>query len=308
MTHWPHLHTEMVGPGRTLLLKLKEPWLFDGEERFPSLGDMKARIQIGDFEELGRGLCIDGTVQLTEAVDPVYTTALVFPAALLAGARRRWLVVGGGDGATPREALRFRDTESVRLVDISRLVVERTQALIPSFWAGCQHDRRLEIVNADAGEVLRDMALRGEQVDILVYDLSDAGSEECNPFSTSPADPLYTEEAFALAARCLGPGGIFVAQLAELSPLRFEAHRRRRQALKKVFRHVYSYRTFIEPFGYVESFALASHHQGPWDPSRAERVEERLAELYTGSFADLYSAAWHEHLFTLPPSLLHRLG
>ena len=307
MIRWPHVHVEMVGPGRTLLLKLKDRWIFDGEEQFLALGGMKARIQIGDFEELGRGLVIDGIIQLTEAVDALYTTALVFPAALAAESRRRWLIVGGGDGATPREALRFRDTESVRLVDISRTVIERTQELIPSFWAGCQNDSRLEIVHHDAGEILREMADRGEQVDILLYDLSDPGNEACNPFSEFSADHLYTEETFRLAARCLCPGGVFAAQLAELSLLRFEDHRRHRQALKAVFRHVHSYRTFIDSFGYHESFIVASNQDGPWDPAQAQAVNERLAYVYTGDFSETWSAKWHEQLFALPPYLVKRL-
>jgi spermidine synthase len=307
MTSWPNVHVEMVGPGRTLLLKLRGPWVYDGEERFPALGDMTAHVQIGDFEELGRGLVINGTVQLTEVIDPVYTTALVFPPALLAGSRRRWLIVGGGDGAAPREALRFRDTESVRLVDISRMVIERTQELIPSFWAGCQRDPRLVIDASDAGKVLEGMADRGEQVDIVVYDLSDAGNAETNPFSESSDDHLYTEQAFRVAARCLAPGGVFVAQLAELSPVRFGDHVRYRDALKKVFGHVLSYRVFLEPFGYSESFVVASNREGPFGHSPPEPVEDRLARIYAGDFSAVYSSRWHEHLFALPPSLARRM-
>lgn len=305
MSDWPHTHVEMVSPARTLLLKQKGPWIFDGVERFPALGDLTARVQIGDFEELGRTLVIDGTVQITEVIDPLYTTALVFPAALLADSRKRWLIVGGGDGATPREALRFRDTESVQLVDISRMVIERTQELIPSFWAGCQHDPRLSIQLCDAWMVLKDMAARKEQVDILLYDLSDpgAGLEGCNPFTESSSDHLYTQHAFQTAAQCLAPGGIFVAQVAELSLLRYETHRNHRKALSRVFRHVHSYRTHIEPFGYSESWILASNREDAFHPTAQVDIDDRLAALYVGDGAGLYSAAWHNHLFTLPPPL-----
>lgn len=306
MTTWPHVHVEMVGPGRTLLLKREGPWLLDQEERFPPPLDLAARVQIGDFTEVGRGLVIDGTVQLTESVDALYTTALVFPAALCAASRARWLIVGGGDGATPREALRFRDAQAVRVVDISRLVVEQTQALIPSFWDGCQHDPRLRIEIRDAGAALREMAAAGEQVDVLVYDLSDPGNEEVNPYAESSADALYTEEAFRLAARCLRPGGVFVAQLAELSLLRYEDHLRHRKALQRAFRHVTSYRTPIEPFGYWESFVLASNQAGPWMPAQVD-VEETLARLYRGDLRQVYSAAWHQQLFLLHPALQQRI-
>jgi spermidine synthase len=308
MEPWPHTHVELVSDARRLLLRRGGPWIFEGEESFPTLGGLQSRIQIGDFDEVGRSLVIDGTVQLTEVIDPVYTTALVFPAALLAPSRRRWLIVGGGDGAAAREVLRFRDTESVRLVDVSRVVVEQTQALIPSFWAGCQHDPRLELLHRNATEVIGEMVASGDLVDVLVYDLSDPSTDDVTPFSESPADALYSEDAFRAAARCVRPGGVFVAQMAELSLLRWKAHARSRHLLSRIFRHVCSYRTHIEPFGYSESWILASDHEGCADPTRGIDVDGRLAELYAGDAAALYDAGWHQQLFTLPPWLRRSLS
>jgi spermidine synthase len=311
MTAWPHTHAEMVSAGRTLLMQRTGPWIFDAEETLPPPVSLTARVQIGDFEEFGRALLIDGTVQLTEVIDPIYTPALVFPAALLAGSRARWLIIGGGDGATAREALRFVDTEQVRMVDISRTVIEQTQALIPSFWAGCQRDPRLQVEIADAWAALRDLADTTERlgptagVDILIYDLSDPAAElqGCNPFAASAADALYSEAAFAMAARCLRPGGLFVAQLAELSVASYRAHLRRRQVLATAFAHVHSYSTHIEPFGYSESWVIASNGPRALHPTADIDVAARLAELYTGDATDLYSPAWHAHLFALPPPI-----
>lgn len=315
MTAWPHTHVEMISPGRTLLMKLRGPWILDQTEHHPAPVNMTSRIQIGDFEEFGRGLVIDGTVQLTEAIDPLYTGALVFPAALLADSRKRWLIIGGGDGATAREALRFRDTESVHLVDISRTVIEQTQALIPSFWSGCQHDSRLHIDVADALSALSALAQKTAHagpdagVDILVYDLSDPGDDlaGCNPFSESCADHLYTESAFRLAASCLRPGGIFVVQLAELSPTHYQDHLRRRDVIARAFRHVHSYAAHIEPFGYTESWVLASNAPSDFHPTQNVDIDARLAKLYVGDQQNIYSAAWHNHLFSLHPALAQRI-
>lgn len=302
----PPPHVELIGPGRTLLLRRGGRWLHDEVEELPVEGGARARIQIGDFVELGRGLVIDGTVQLTEAIDGLYTTALVFPAALSAPARRRWLIVGGGDGAAAREALRFRDTESVRVVDVSAVVVEQTQRLIPSFWAGCQRDPRLTIDRRDAAVALRELA-GGPPMDVVVYDLSDAGDDQRNPYASSSADRLYGDEAFALARRCLRAGGVFVGQMAELSHLSHDVHAQRRRALRGLYRAVHSYRTYLEPFGYWESFLIASDGER-WDPSDGRDVEARLGELYAGDAGELYSRRWHEHLFALHPQLARRLG
>lgn len=313
MTDWPHVHSEMISRGRTLLLKRTAPWLFDAQETLPPPVGLTSRVQIGDFEEFGRGLLIDGTVQLTEVSDPIYTPALVFPAALLAASRARWLIIGGGDGATAREALRFRDTEEVRMVDISRTVIEQTQALIPSFWAGCQRDPRLRIDIADAMAALHDVADAADRhgpaagVDILIYDLSDPANDlqGCNPFEASASDALYSEQAFRTAARGLRPGGLFVAQMAELSVASYRAHLQRRQVLARVFRHVHSYCAHIEPFGYSESWILASNSAAPFHPTAHVDVAARLTALYGGDAAGLYSPAWHAHLFALPPPIAH---
>jgi spermidine synthase len=140
----------------------------------------------------------------------------------------------------------------------------------------------------------------GSTVDVLLFDLTDPDP------TTSCAQDLYSEAAFSLAARCLGPGGVFVAQMQELSFLCWSEHRRHRQLLQKVFRHVFSYRVYVEFFGYWESFIIASNHPGTWSPLPADS-ESILQQCYAGPWDDGWSARWHEHLFTLPPQLDRRL-
>jgi spermidine synthase len=284
-------------------------WLFQGEESFSALGGMKQRTQIGEFSEFGRGLILDGQVQLAEAIDALYTTALVYPAALTAKSRANWLIVGGGDGAAAREALRFRDTEAVELVDISPMVIAQTQNLIPSFWASAQDDPRLRIECRDAWEVLRERVSRREPADIILFDLTDPHNADYTPYSESSADHLYTKDSFDLAAKILRPGGFFVAQVQELSVLRWQDHARLRRVLRESFRHVWSYRVFIEFFGYWESFLIASNDRDAVSPAGSEGdVEGTLDRFCTGNVRQLWSPPWHRHLFALPPSLVRDIA
>jgi spermidine synthase len=294
------VHVEEVGPGRRMEHRLRGPWLYDGVERLDALDGIPQRVQIGDFVEFGRGLVIDGEVQLAEGCDAAYTHALIWPAALRASSRRRWLIIGGGDGAAAREALRFTDTEEVLVVDVSRQVIEQTQGLIPSFWGGSQADPRLRVEVADGFALLRQFAAEGRKFDIIVFDLTDphpAGSESA----------LYSEEAFRSAADVLGPGGVFVAQLQELSALQWEPHRRQLENLRRVFRQVRSYRTQIEFFGYAQSFALACQEMSPWSSIPNEPVKTLLGAVYQGDWRPHWSQAWHEALFTLPPDFQAKL-
>lgn len=304
MDNWPYQHAERAGRGRSITHKLKSPWLFEGEEEFPELGGMKQTVQIGDFEDFGRGLVIDGMSQLAEAIEPAYTSALIFPAALTARSRSRWLIAGGGDGPAPREALAFEETERVKLVDISRMVIEKTQELVPSFWGGCQNDPRLD---NDPRDVFAFMRETDEKFDIIVSDLTDPEDEEYTPFSESTADRLYTEEGLRLFAKCLAPYGVFVMQAQELSMIRSAGHMRLRELVKRVFPLVYSYRIFIEFFGYWESFLVAAtgdayYHFGGYGFSRQSRKSLEFAR-YKGNLGAMWNHEVGESLFALPPAL-----
>ena len=303
---WPYWHLEKSGKGRAIAHRLEGPWLFEGEEVFPELGGMRQKVQIGDFTDFGRALVIDGMTQLPGGdLEGVYTSALIFPAAISAPSRRRWLIAGGGDGPAPREALSFHDTEHVKLVDISPMVIRETQRLIPNFWGGRQADPRLEIVTRDVFAVMREMAAAGEKVDILISDLVDLADEEYTPFQQgeSSGDHLYTPEGIRLFADCLTHDGVFVMQAQELSLIRYDGHLRLRRMLEKVFRRVYSYRVFIEFFGYWESFLIASNHGWAWAPVIVSHRYPAMREVYGGSLGGLYSPEVHEALFTLPPEL-----
>jgi spermidine synthase len=279
-------------------------WLFEGEETFPDLGGMKQRTQIGHFSEFGHGLVIDGQVQLAEAVDKLYTTALVFPAALAAKSRENWLIVGGGDGAACREALRFKDTRRVLLVDISPMVITETQRLIPSFWAGAQNDFRLQIECRDAWQVLREIVAAERAFDIILFDLTDPQNADFTPYSESSADHLYTRAAFDLAAQALRPGGVFVAQVQELSILRSQDHARLRNLLQLSFKRVWSYRVYVEFFGYWESFLLASNDSTLISAVPDSPIEGMLDEIYSENGRLIWSTDWHRSLFSLPPALV----
>lgn len=302
---WPHYHIERCGPGRKIILQMRGPWLFDGLEELSEFGGVKQSVRIGDFAELGKGLVIGGMSQLSEAVDPVYTSALVFPAATSVQSRKRWLIAGGGDGPAAREALRFADTTEVVLADPSLMVIAETQRFIPSFWGGCQSDPRLTVITRDAFSVMREMVASGRKFDVVVADLTDPKDEAYTPFSESTADHLYTLDGIQLFRDCLADGGVFVAQAQELSLIRWQGHARLRKLLENTFANVWSYRIFIEFFGYWESFLIASNEGWAWAP--VEPKVWPLEEIYRGQLGAHYSRLVQKSLFALPPLLDERI-
>src|SRR4029077_19859198 len=67
----------------------------------------------------GFQLFLNGHLQFSSADEYRYHEALVHPAMTLAGAARRGLILGGGDGLALREVLKNPSVEAVTLVDLA---------------------------------------------------------------------------------------------------------------------------------------------------------------------------------------------
>lgn len=310
---WEGFHAERAGLGRIILHRMSGPWVYEGEETFKELDGMKQWVRIGPFTDFGTSLVIDGMSQLPGGVlEGVYTSALIFPAALTAPSIERWLIAGGGDGPAAREALSFGPTKSVRLVDISPSVIAMTRLLMPEFWSGAHIDPRLTIERRDVFGVMREMVASGEKVNVVVSDLVDPADETYTPFTAgqSSGDHLYTPDAIRLFADCLTDDGVFVIQAQECSLVYSQGHRRLLRLIETVFPSVFSYRIFIEFFGYWEGFIVASKDP-TWSPFRmrkpAQDVDQGLDLWYRGRLREHYSGAVHSSLFALPPLLENRL-
>ncbi|MGL4554135.1 MAG: polyamine aminopropyltransferase [Gemmataceae bacterium] len=128
-----------------------------------------------------------------------YHEALAHPALLAARARRRVLILGGGDGLALREALRYPDVEAATLVDIDPEMTGLS-ARLPRLAALNGHaydDPRTAVVNADALVWLDRHA--GPPFDVVLIDFPDPHS-----FALGK---LYTTRFYRLLRRHLADGG-----------------------------------------------------------------------------------------------------
>src|SRR5207244_10231045 len=73
-------------------------------------------VELGDY---GRSLILDGKVQSTQADEFIYHEVLVHPAMLVHPDPKRVMVIGGGEGATPPEALGPPSVRRARRVDMA---------------------------------------------------------------------------------------------------------------------------------------------------------------------------------------------
>ena len=157
--------------------------------------------------DYGRVLLLDGKVMTTERDAPFYHEPLVHPAMTAHPKPRRVCVVGGGDGGTVTELVRYTEIENILVIEIDPEVVEASRKWLPSLAKGFG-DPRVRIVHQDAARYL---AGSGDLFDVIICDGADP---------VGPASVLFTMEFYRNVARSLDADGIFVSQME--GPLFFQ--------------------------------------------------------------------------------------
>ncbi|MFB6276343.1 MAG: polyamine aminopropyltransferase [Halothece sp.] len=219
----------------------------------------------------GKGLILDGKWQSSTEDEFLYHESLVHPAMIAHQAPKKVLILGGGEGATSREVLRWNTVEKVKMVDIDGEVVEACKQHLPEMHAGAFDDPRHEVVIGDALEVLDN----SEQTwDVVISDLSD-------PIEEGPSFKLFTKEFYEKVNRILAPDGKFVLQAGPVASPYIAIHARLVNTLKTVFSDNVSYTTFVPTYGEPWSLTLSSHTPINTRPEPAE-IDQLLKEKTTG--------------------------
>ena len=221
----------------------------------------------------GKGLVLDGKWQSCTGDEFLYHEPLVHPACVGHGGPERVLILGGGEGATVREALKWKSVERVVMVDIDGEVVEACREHLPEMHRGAFDDPRTELVIGDALGYL-DRCER--EWDVIVSDLSD-------PIEHGPSFKLFTRETFARCERALRPGGRFVLQAGPVAPALLPVHARLVNTVNDVFPHVAPYASHIPSYADPWGFVIGGHEPLDTRPD-PDAVDALLAEKTTGDF------------------------
>ncbi|MFI1964266.1 polyamine aminopropyltransferase [Streptomyces pathocidini] len=184
--------------------------------------DVQEVVVTGSRPAPSFALFLDGRLRVSGRDERRYHEALVHPA--MAGAHRRVLVLGGGDGLALREVLRHRGVRSVTVVELDPGVVRlaRTDPGLSRLNEHAFEDRRVRVVAADAFDWLRGQGRSGMAADaregsyagggsydVVVSDLPDPG--------ITASTKLYSQEFYGLARRALAPGGRLAVHAGALS-------------------------------------------------------------------------------------------
>ncbi len=219
----------------------------------------------------GRALVLDGKWQSSTADEFLYHEPLVQPAMVQHGGPRRVLVLGGGEGATLREVLRWKTVQQVVMIDIDEQVVDACRQHLAPMHQGAFDDPRTELIIGDA---LAYLDAADTLFDVVISDLSD-------PIEEGPSFKLFTKEYFQKVHRVLADGGAFVVQAGPVGPVEMQMHVRLVRTVLAVFEHACSYNSHVPSYATPWGFIVASD-----DPIDArpdpQAVDAILAEKTTG--------------------------
>lgn len=264
-------HTENV----KFSLKIKQH-LFTGKSEFQQL-------DILDTYEYGKLMTLDGLVMVTEKDEFVYHDMIVHTAMAVNPQIKKVLVIGGGDGGTVRELMKYSSVEHVDMVEIDKLVVDAAKEFFPT--VSCE-------LNNPKVDVLYEDGIKFVQNKNSIYDLILIDSTD----PIGPGEGLFTTEFYQNCYNALTADGILINQ--NETPIYekfFEVGISSNRKLKKMFPIVNIYQANIPtyPGGYW-LFNFASKRLHPVNDIKEDQW--KAFKIHT----KYYNLELHKGCFSLP--------
>lgn len=262
-------------------LKIKQT-LFVGQSDFQ-------KVAIVDTEAFGRALLLDDVWMTSEWDEHYYHELLVHPAMTTAPAIEDVLIVGGGDGGSSREVLRYAEVKHLTLVEIDPMVVEACRAHLPTIGTAWD-DPRLSVHFEDAIAWVERAA--PASFDVILVDGADP---------VGPAAGLFGHPFLDACRRALRPHGVFVTQ--NESPVIYRDT------------HIQTIKTIEEVFGYSAPYysTVPLYCGGEWSwtfgatQTRPQTlIQRRLDQIEPHTH--IYNAEYHHGAFAIPNRIKRQLG
>jgi len=181
-------------------------------------------IIVIENEYYGKALMLDGCWMTSLKDDKYYHECLVHPALSRIDEKSNVLIIGGGDGGTVRECVKYSQISKIDLVEIDEDVIKISKKFLKEIGGEAWNDKRLEIHVDDGVKWVK--KTRDDFYDVIFIDCSDPSE-----FS----DLLFSDSFYKECKRILKKNGILATQSE--SPESFKnIHINILKTLKKIFR------------------------------------------------------------------------
>jgi len=248
--------------------------------------------EVWETPRFGKLFRLDGCFMTSERDEFHYHENLIHVPGVAHPALRRALLIGGGDGGSAEELLKYPGIERIVIAELDAKVVDIARRYLDAVHHGALDDPRVEIRIGDGmAHVCEHAPATGERYDLIVLDLTDP---------IGPAEALYTADFFAACKALLAEGGALTLHIG--TPV-FQPERVREllARLRRVFARVRPYFLYIPLYGSLWGMACASD---TLDPAAldANEVDRRLAERAIRELQH-FNGAVHCAQFALPNHL-----
>ena len=200
--------------------------------------------------EYGNALMLDGCWMTSDRDEKYYHECLVHPALSNLSKINTVLIIGGGDGGTLRECLKYKDITAIDLVEIDEEVINLSKHFLKKLGGNSWLDKRLKINICDGYKWVKN--IKNNYYDAILIDCSDPSDFANGLFSTN----FYKE-----CKRILKEKGILATQSE--SPESFKKiHIEIIQSLKSIFKTSSTMYAFVPfyPSG-IWSWTFASNNE-----------------------------------------------
>lgn len=184
---YSELHTEDV----KFSLRIKEH-LFSGQSDFQ-------KVDVLSTYEYGNLMTLDGLVMVTEKDEFVYHDMITHPAMALCPDIKRVLVIGGGDGGTVRELVRYNTIEHIDMVEIDKMVCDIAKDYFPTISSALDHPK----VHLHYEDGVAWVKGKINCYDLILIDSTDP---------IGPGEGLFTTEFYTDCYNALTEKGILINQ------------------------------------------------------------------------------------------------
>ncbi len=200
------------------------------------------------------------------------------------------LIIGGGDGGTLKETLKY-PVESVTLVELDAKIIELTQRYLPAIAGEAFVDRRLSVVIGDGARYIGDTE---RKFDVIIVDST-------NPIG--PAEALFTDGFYGGCESALRTNGLISIQSSYpfYQPVQIE------QMLSRLRDRIGAASTFLAPVPTYASGLLALMIAGRKDSFVPGLDELQRRPEMIGLATHYYSPAVHQAAFAMAPRFDSRL-
>lgn len=235
-------------------------------------------LAVLDTLQFGRMLVLNGTVQTTVRDEFVYHEMIAHVAMQTHPDPRRVLVVGGGDGGTLREIVKYPSLKEAVLVEIDEEVIKASRRYLPEISVALDHP----LVNIRVGDGIAHVREHTSHYDLIIIDSTDP---------VGPAVGLFQPEFYASVYNALREDGIMVAQT--------ESPFFNQELIRQTYRDI----SAIFPLTRLYLASIPTYPSGLWSFTLGSRRYDplQLTSLrYNLNDTRYYNFAVHRAAFALP--------